>query len=205
MRNPAILLCIGLIIGPLIILKSVSNDATYAEVIISLPRIIAGTGGGGLLTLTIINAGSRRRSRRAYRAIIGQLCDLLSNIYINFKYGNLRFVSDDAIILKLARGGDIDISNEINDMASLLHRQASSMNDEEYYNVPYKQKILYNVKNLVNIYFRDAIYNASDEKELDQLYSANSWGLQFINSLEGWGIHPLVPYLKTNFIYFAFS
>ncbi len=99
--------------------------------------------GGGLLTITVINAGSRRRSRRAYRAIIGRLCNLSINIYANFKYGKITFSGDDKTIFNLARGGsgNIDVSNDIENVASQLHSQASRMSDEEYHNVPYKQKI----------------------------------------------------------------
>ena len=64
------------------------------------------------------------------------------------------------------------------------------MSDEEFYSSPYKQKIIYNIKDLC-IYFRDAFYNANNENDLDLLDHVNRWGLNLIGSLEGWGASPV--------------
>ncbi len=191
-KNPAVLLCLALIIAPIIIIALLSGVDPYTQMTINILRIIAGAGGGGLLTITVINAGTRKRSSHAYKGIIGHLCVLSMNIHANFEYRRIKSSVNDKIIFNLSLGGfgDIDVSNDIENIASRLHNQASSMSDEDYYSVPYQQKIIYDVKDLVSIYFRDAIYNANDEKELEQLDSATRWGLKFIGSVEGWGKPP---------------
>jgi hypothetical protein len=153
-------------------------------------RIVAGAAGGGLLTLTIINAGTRKRSRRANKAIIGLLCDLSINIYLNFEHGKVRTSSHDQFILNLESGASKDVSSDIETIEYRLWKQAHSMSDEEFYSSPYKQKIIYNIKDLC-IYFRDAFYNANNENDLDLLDHVNRWGLNLIGSLEGWGASPV--------------
>jgi hypothetical protein len=186
--NQSVLFCLSIVIASLIILTYIPPSET---VLSNLLRIIAGAGGGGLLTITVINAGERKRANYAYRAIIICLCLLSRDIYENFKSGKTPFKSkDDSIILNLALGGNKDASHDIEHVRSQIHEQASSMSDGEFYDTPYKQKIIYHIKDLVNIYFRDAIYNTSDKTDLEQLYHGTYCGLQLIGSLEGWGKAP---------------
>jgi len=192
MKTPGVLECLLIIFISLTILKFTSPSET---IISNILRIAASAGGGGLLTITITNAATRKRADHAYRAIIAHLCQLSENIYANFKHGGFSWTytdKEDSIMSNLFFGayGAIDASREIENVESLLHTKANGMSDEEVYDMPYKPKIIYGIKDLVNIYFRDGINNTNDKTILEQLYHGTSSGLQLIGSLEGWGGAP---------------
>lgn len=161
-------------------------------IISSYLRILASAGGGGLLTIIVLNHMARKRSSRAYKSIIMNLCNLLINIYANLQYGQITSNPNDQMIFKLNIGamGKKDISNDIDRIRIRLREKAISMNNEDLYDFPYKGKIIYNINELVSIYFRDARNDTDNEQILYQLDHGTNVGLNLIGSLEEWGKAP---------------
>jgi len=204
LKNRSVLLCLTLIVIPTIILAFIptsdidSNNVNPAkESLGNLLRIVAGAGGGGLLSITIINAGTRRRARHANKAIIARICMISASAYADLTGNNSgHFISN-----LLGGGfGSHDVSKDINHVIGLLERRGDELTDGQiqreyteddlkkacHYSL-YKQKIISELNDLINIYIRDDINNTNDEKILEELYHCNDRGLILLGLLEGYG------------------
>jgi hypothetical protein len=191
LKDPALLFCLSIIIISIIISWIMQSiDAFPNKTIVDfILKIIAGAGGGGFLTITVINSGTRKRSRLAYNEIISNLCDLFLYIYANIKYGDIRSIHGDLIIEDLIMGADRtkDVSESLVYVKDLLKKQAKDIGGNGKYYMPYKHKIMHTLRDLTYIYLRDAIYNTNDDTILKELYHATALGSRILGSLKGYG------------------
>jgi hypothetical protein len=80
-----------------------------------------------------------------------------------------------------------DAGKCIEHIMGMMREKARSRNGQEIYPFPYKQKVIYNVEHLTEVYFRNAIYSTRDEEIMEELYHATDWGLRLLASFKGYG------------------
>lgn len=161
-------------------------------------RVLAGAAAGGLLTVLVLNNAARTRADHAYKAIIGRLVELSGAAYVDIlgNYGRGEFVNN----LFGSGFGTQDGSEYIEKVIDLLKEKANQFEKVEphYYNLDdintgcdhiygyfkYDRSIGY-IKDLTNIYYRDAINNTTEGYILEELYHCTGWGLKLLGLLEG--------------------
>jgi hypothetical protein len=173
----------------------ISIDIKFLDNIL---RVLAGAAAGGLLTVLVLNHATRIRADQSYKAIIWRLVELSGAAYVDIlgNIGKGEFVNG----LFGSGYGPQDGSSYIQETINLLKIKAKQFEKVEspYYKpndknddighiygyYKYDRSIGY-IKDLTNIYYRDAINNTTDEYILEELYHCTNRGLILLGLLEG--------------------
>jgi len=174
-----------------------ANSNEYFKIIIYIFNILASAIAGVLISVVVINFKASAHAEHAYIAIIRRLIELTISTYVDVlgNYGEGDLINSLSLS---AYDPTVDGSTYIKDVRSRLREKAERLRiEEDKYNELDKKFKYYTyggykydrtkryVKDLTDIYYRDAIYNTTDKDLLKELYHSTDIGLRLLGLIEG--------------------